>query len=133
MKFRLEDMVQREFNFAIVDEVDSILIDEARTPLIISGPAEDSSAGYLAANKLIPQLVEEDYEKDEKARSVTFTEAGANHMEELLRQAGLIEEGGIFDIENVNLLPHANQADRTSTRLNSSHYCANRMPSSSSN
>src|SRR3546814_1596224 len=112
MKFRLEDMVQREFNFAIVDEVDSILIDEARTPLIISGPAEDSSAGYLAANKLIPQLGEEDYEKDEKARSVTFNEAGANHMEEVLRQAGLIEEGGLFDIENVNLLHHANQALR---------------------
>jgi preprotein translocase subunit SecA len=112
MKFRLEDMVQREFNFAIVDEVDSILIDEARTPLIISGPAEDSSASYIAVNKLMPNLTEEDYEKDEKARSVTFTESGANHMEELLREAGLIEEGGLFDIENVSLLHHANQALR---------------------
>src|SRR3546814_15835281 len=109
MKFRLEDMVQREFNFAIVDEVDSILIDEARTPLIISGPAEASSAGYLAAHKLIPQLVEEDYEKDEKARSVTFYETGANHIEEMLRQAELIEEGGLIDSEHVNLLHH----DRT--------------------
>ncbi|MGF1593279.1 MAG: preprotein translocase subunit SecA [Kiloniellaceae bacterium] len=112
MKFRLEDMVQREFNFAIVDEVDSILIDEARTPLIISGPAEDSSASYIAVNKLMPKLTEEDYEKDEKARSVTFTETGANHMEEILREAGLIEEGGLFDIENVSLLHHANQALR---------------------
>jgi len=112
MKFRLEDMVQREFNFAIVDEVDSILIDEARTPLIISGPAEDSSEAYVAVNKLTPSLVEEDYEKDEKARSVTFTETGANHMEDLLREAGLIEEGGLFDIQNVSLLHHANQALR---------------------
>ncbi|MEQ9607498.1 MAG: preprotein translocase subunit SecA, partial [Kiloniellaceae bacterium] len=112
MKFRLEDMVQREFNFAIVDEVDSILIDEARTPLIISGPAEDSSASYIAVNKLLPQLTDEDFEKDEKARSVTFTETGANHMEELLREAGLIEEGGLFDIQNVSLLHHANQGLR---------------------
>jgi preprotein translocase subunit SecA len=115
MKFRLEDMVQREFNFAIVDEVDSILIDEARTPLIISGPAEDSSASYIAVNKLMPQLIEEDYEKDEKARSVTYTETGANHMEDLLREAGLIEEGGLFDINNVSLLHHANQALRAHT------------------
>ena len=80
MKFRLEDLVQREFNFAIVDEVDSILIDEARTPLIISGPAEDSSEAYVAVNKLIPKLTDEDFEKDEKARSVTFTETGANSI-----------------------------------------------------
>ena len=118
MKFRLEDMVQREFNFAIVDEVDSILIDEARTPLIISGPAEDSSASYVAVNKLMPQLTEEDYEKDEKARSVTFTETGANHMEDLLREAGLIEEGGLFDINNVSLLHHSNQALRAHKLFN---------------
>ncbi|WP_422368754.1 preprotein translocase subunit SecA [Pelagibius sp.] len=112
MKFSLEEMVQRDFNFAIVDEVDSILIDEARTPLIISGPAEDSSESYVAVNKLIPSLVEEDYEKDEKARTVTFTETGAEHMEELLREAGLIEEGSLFDIQNVSLLHHANQGLR---------------------
>src|SRR3546814_1012862 len=94
MKFRLEHMVQREFSFSIVDEVDSILIDEARTPLIISGPAEDSSAAYIAVNKLMPQLSDEDFEKDEKARSVTFTETGANHTEERLLAAGRIEEGG---------------------------------------
>ncbi|NIA71854.1 preprotein translocase subunit SecA [Pelagibius litoralis] len=112
MKFRLEDMAQREFNFAIVDEVDSILIDEARTPLIISGPAEDSSESYKNVNKLIPDLVDEDFEKDEKARSVTFTEPGAEHMEELLRAAGLMEEGSLFDIQNVSLLHHSNQALR---------------------
>ncbi|MEP6148241.1 MAG: DEAD/DEAH box helicase, partial [Nisaea sp.] len=94
MKFRLEDMVQRDFNFAIVDEVDSILVDEARTPLIISGPAEDSSATYTAMNAVIPGLVPEDFEKDEKQRTVAFTEAGQEHIEELLSAAGMLEEGG---------------------------------------
>ncbi|MCZ6604594.1 MAG: preprotein translocase subunit SecA [Alphaproteobacteria bacterium] len=110
MKFRLEDMVQREFNFAIVDEVDSILIDEARTPLIISGPAEDSSDKYISINKFIPILVEADYERDEKARSVTLTEDGIDHAEELLRDAGLITEGTLYDIANISLLHHINQA-----------------------
>ncbi|MEM7169648.1 MAG: preprotein translocase subunit SecA [Pseudomonadota bacterium] len=112
MKFQLEDMVQRDHNFAIVDEVDSILIDEARTPLIISGAAEDSSESYIKVDKLIPQLVEDDYEKDEKARSVTYTESGSEHIEELLREAGLMESGSLFDIQNVNMLHHANQALR---------------------
>jgi len=112
MKFRLEDMVQRDFNFAIVDEVDSILIDEARTPLIISGPAEDSSATYTAMNAVIPKLVPEDYEKDEKQRTVAFTEAGQEHLEELLREAGMLEEGGLYDIANISLVHHANQALR---------------------
>lgn len=112
MKFRLEDMVQRDFNFAIVDEVDSILIDEARTPLIISGPAEDSSALYTAMNKLIPSLSPEDYEKDEKQRTVAFTESGQERIEELLRGAGLLDEGGLYDVNNVSLVHHANQALR---------------------
>ena len=76
MKFRLQDMVQRPFHYAIVDEVDSILIDEARTPLIISGPAEDSSELYIRIDKLIPHLADDDFEKDEKARAVSFTENG---------------------------------------------------------
>src|SRR5512134_1166594 len=84
MKFRLQEMVQRPFNYAIVDEVDSILIDEARTPLIISGPAEDSSELYMRINRLIPHLRDEDYEKDEKTRAVSFTEAGTERIEELL-------------------------------------------------
>ncbi|GIR33633.1 MAG: hypothetical protein CM15mP46_6280 [Alphaproteobacteria bacterium] len=110
LKFRLEDMVQRDFHFAIVDEVDSILIDEARTPLIISGPAESNSALYLVADKVIPQLDEVDFDLDEKANSVTLTEAGIEHAEGLLRTAGSIESGALYDIDNVGLLHHINQS-----------------------
>ena len=112
MKFRLEDLVQRSFNFAIVDEVDSILVDEARTPLIISGPSTDSSEMYVAVDRLIPKLTPEDYEKDEKHRAVSFSEAGQVHMEELLREAGLIKVGGMYDLQNVALVHHAQQALR---------------------
>jgi preprotein translocase subunit SecA len=115
MKFRLDDMVQRDFNYAIVDEVDSILIDEARTPLIISGPAEDSSELYIKFNALIPHLVEDDYEVDEKSKSVTLTDTGVEHMEELLREAGLITEGSLYDFQNISLLHHVNQALRAHT------------------
>ncbi len=112
MKFRLQDMVQREFSYAIVDEVDSILIDEARTPLIISGQAEDSSELYRRVDTLIPQLTEADYEKDEKQRAVTLTEDGQAHVEELLRSSGLLQEGALYDIQNVSLVHHTNQALR---------------------
>ncbi len=112
MKFRLDDMVQRPFNFAIVDEVDSILIDEARTPLIISGPAQDSSELYTKVNRLIPKMGEGDYEIDEKARTVTMTEEGQEKIEALLGEAGLLAEGGLYDIRNVNLVHHAQQALR---------------------
>ncbi len=112
MKFRLEDMVQRTFGYAIVDEVDSILIDEARTPLIISGPTEDNSDLYRQVNRLIPNLQPEDFEKDEKQRTVTLTEAGVERMEELLREAGLLSAGTLYDIHNVSLVHHANQALR---------------------
>jgi preprotein translocase subunit SecA len=112
MKFRLEDMVQRPFNFAIVDEVDSILIDEARTPLIISGPAQDSSELYIRVNALIPKLTEEDYEVDEKHRTASLTEQGQETMERLLEEAGLLAPGGLYDIANVNLVHHTNQALR---------------------
>ena len=112
MKFRLADMVQRPFNYAIVDEVDSILIDEARTPLIISGAAEDSSEKYILVNKIIPELTPDDYEKDEKARQVTLTEKGMTHVEELLKKVGLITEGGLYDLANVSLVHHVNQALR---------------------
>jgi preprotein translocase subunit SecA len=112
MKFRLEDMVQRDFNYAIVDEVDSILIDEARTPLIISGPAEDSSELYRAMNVLIPNLAAEDYEKDEKQRTVSLTEAGTEKIEQLLREAGMLTQGDLYDIHNVTLVHHMNQALR---------------------
>ncbi len=112
MKFRLEEMVQRPFHYAIVDEVDSILIDEARTPLIISGPAEDSSELYTGMNTVIPHLTEEHYEKDEKGKAVSFTETGMERMEELLGEAGLLSEGGLYDLANVSLVHHANQALR---------------------
>jgi preprotein translocase subunit SecA len=112
MKFRPEEMAHRPFHYAIVDEVDSILIDEARTPLIISGPAEDSSELYIRMNKLIPRLDEEDYEKDEKARSVTFTEVGIEKMEGMLRDSGVLAEGSLYDVANISLVHHANQALR---------------------
>ena len=112
MKFTLEDMVQRPFNYAIVDEVDSILIDEARTPLIISGVPEDSSDLYQQVDAIIPSLVEADYEKDEKVRAVTLTETGTEHIEKMLQDAGLLGEEGLYDITNVSLVHHVNQALR---------------------
>ncbi len=115
MKFRLEEMVQRTFNYAIVDEVDSILIDEARTPLIISGPSTDAGEMYLQVDRLIPLLVPEDFEKDEKHRSVSFSEIGQEHMEKLLAEADLLKTGGLYDIQNVALVHHAQQALRAHT------------------
>jgi len=115
MKFQLEAMVQRKFNFAVIDEVDSILIDEARTPLIISGPTEDTSDLYVALDRLIPQLVAADFEKDEKARTVHFTEDGVEKMETILREAGLLKAGSLYDLENVTAVHHMNQALRAHT------------------
>jgi len=112
MKFTLEEMVQRDFNYAIVDEVDSILIDEARTPLIISGPAEDGSVMYHKVDKLMPMLSPEHYEKDEKQRTVTLSEAGVEKVEELLAGTDMMQEGGLFDISNIGVLHHVNQALR---------------------
>jgi preprotein translocase subunit SecA len=112
MKFRLEDMVHRPFHYAIVDEVDSILIDEARTPLIISGPTEDNSELYMRVDKLIPALEGGDYEKDEKQRTVALTESGVEKIEELLRKYGLMTTGSLYDIHNVGLVHHVNQALR---------------------
>ena len=112
MKFRLEDMVQRPFNYAIVDEVDSILIDEARTPLIISGPTEDNSELYNRIDKLIPPLGDEDFEKDEKQRTVTLTEAGVEKVEAMLRECGLMESGTLYDIHNISFVHHVNQSLR---------------------
>ncbi len=115
MKFRLEDMVQREFNYGIVDEVDSILIDEARTPLIISGPTEDNSELYYKVDKLIPHLKEGDYEKDEKTRHVALTEEGTEHIEQLLKGVGLLKQGSLYDISNIALVHHVNQALKAHT------------------
>jgi preprotein translocase subunit SecA len=117
MKYRLEDMVQRDFHYAIVDEVDSILIDEARTPLIISGPAEDSSDLYRQVDEVVRILVEdpETYDKDEKQKSVTLTEPGSERVEEMLREAGIIEEGNLYDVFNISIVHHAQQSLRAHT------------------
>jgi preprotein translocase subunit SecA len=117
MKYRLEDMVQREFFFGIVDEVDSILIDEARTPLIISGPAEDSSDLYRQVDAVVKELVKDDstYEKDEKFRTVALTEPGSERVEDMLRDAGIITEGNLYDIFNVSVVHHVQQSLRANT------------------
>jgi preprotein translocase subunit SecA len=112
LKYSLEDMVQRDFSFAIVDEVDSILIDEARTPLIISGPAETNAEHYHVANQIIPLLVDQDFDLDEKGNSVSLSEIGIEHAETLLRERGAIGDATLYDIENVGLLHHVNQALR---------------------
>ncbi|MBB3763700.1 preprotein translocase subunit SecA [Sphingomicrobium lutaoense] len=117
MKMSREQMVQRPFNFAIVDEVDSILIDEARTPLIISGPTEDKSELYIAVDKLVKQLEPEDYELDEKQRSVVLTEDGTEKVERLLESEGLIEGGNLYAVENTQVVHHVNQALQAVKRL----------------
>jgi preprotein translocase subunit SecA len=121
MKYRLEDMVQRPFNFAIVDEVDSILIDEARTPLIISGPSDEPTELYAKVDAvvttLLKQPVSEDgsdaiYDKDEKAKTVVLTETGSETVEQLLRDYGLLTEGNLYDIFNISLIHHVQQSLR---------------------
>ncbi len=113
MKFRLEDMTQRGHFYAIVDEVDSILVDEARTPLIISGPTQDQSELYIEIDKLAPSLRPEHYEIDEKARSAALTEEGNEHVEQVLRASGRLKgEATLYDPENVTLVHHVNQALR---------------------
>ena len=112
MKYRLEDMVQRGHIYAIVDEVDSILIDEARTPLIISGPLDDRSEFYNTIDAYIPKLVKDDYELDEKQRTVNLTEIGMERMEQWLRDAGQLKSDSLYDVENVSVVHHVNQALR---------------------
>ena len=117
MKYRLENMVQRDFYFGIVDEVDSILVDEARTPLIISGPAEDSSDLYRRVDEVVKVLVTDTatYDKDEKFRTVSLTEAGSERVEDMLREAGIITEGNLYDIFNVSVVHHVQQSLRANT------------------
>ncbi len=112
MKYELSQMVQRGHAYAIVDEVDSILIDEARTPLIISGAVDDKSDLYNTIDKLIPKLAKEDYDLDEKQRSISLTEAGNEHMEQLLIDAGALTDGALYEAINVTLVHHINQALR---------------------
>src|SRR6202051_3419234 len=112
MKYRLEDTGQRGRSYAIVDEVDSILIDEARTPLIISGPLDDRSDFYNTIDAYIPKLDKADYELDEKQRTVNLTEVGMEKMEQGFRQAGLLKSDSLYDVENVSVVHHVNQALR---------------------
>ena len=115
MKMSREEMVQRGHYYAIVDEVDSILIDEARTPLIISGPVEDRAELYNVIDSFIPRLSKEDYEVDEKQRSVSLTESGNEKIEEMLQAAGLLKGTSLYDIENVTVVHHVNQALKAHT------------------
>ena len=116
MKFALEEMVQRPLHYAIVDEVDSILIDEARTPLIISGPTEDNTDKYYRVDRLIPSLKKDlDFTVDEKSRTVIFTEEGSERIEALLVEQGILKSGNLYDIANVETVHHVNQALRAHT------------------
>lgn len=110
MKYERSSMVQRPFRFAVVDEVDSVLIDEARTPLIISGPTDDKSELYKQVNAIVQQVTPVDYELDEKARSVVLTEDGTERVERLLEDAGLLEGANLYDFENTQVVHHLNQA-----------------------
>ncbi len=110
MKFELDSMVQRGHNYAIVDEVDSILIDEARTPLIISGPVDDKSDLYVSVDQVIPEIGDDDFELDEKQRTVTFTEDGQERLEEILREREILKSGTLYDVENVAVVHHVNNA-----------------------
>ncbi|MDR1235861.1 MAG: preprotein translocase subunit SecA [Holosporaceae bacterium] len=110
MKFYSSELVMRPFNYAIVDEVDSILIDEARTPLIISGAAEDSADLYMKVDAVIPNLVKTDYDIDEKHKNITLTESGNEHIEQLLAEAGLIKTGNLYDLQNITTVHHVNNA-----------------------
>jgi preprotein translocase subunit SecA len=112
MKYSIEEMVHRDFQFAIVDEVDSILIDEARTPLIISGPSQDRTDLYDRVDKIIPLFKPEHYEKDEKQRSITFTDDGTEFAEQTLRSQGILTEGNLYDLHNISLVHHLNQGLR---------------------
>lgn len=114
MRFEIKEMVQRPFYYAIVDEVDSILIDEARTPLIISGPAENSSERYIAIDKLMKSIKPEHYEKDEKHKNVSLTELGSEYVEGLLADSNLIQ-GSLYDTHNIAFVHHIDQALRANT------------------
>ena len=112
MKYSKSEMVQREHNYAIVDEIDSCLIDEARTPLIISGAAEDKTDKYLAVDKIIKLLNGKDYEIDEKDKNILLTNDGVNHIEKLFSSAGILKNNNFYDPENLDLVHFVNQALR---------------------
>ena len=110
MKYDINEMVQREHNYCIVDEVDSILIDESRTPLIISGRVEDKSNFYVSSNNFISRLQKNDYEIDEKNKNAILTDIGIDKIEKLALQANILKNKNFYDPENLNLVHHVNQA-----------------------
>ena len=110
MKYSIEEMAQRGHNYAIIDEIDSVLIDEARTPLIISGPTDDKSEFYRTIDTIIPSITENGYDIDEKARTATFNEAGNEQIEKILKDRGMLEGESLYDVENVTIVHHINQA-----------------------
>ena len=110
MKYSVEEMAQRGHIYCIIDEIDSILIDEARTPLVISGPTDDKSDLYRTVDALIPDIAPEGYDVDEKARTATFNEAGTEQIETLLRDRGLLQGESLYDVENISVVHHINQA-----------------------
>ncbi len=110
MKNERSQMVHRPFNYSIVDEVDSILIDEARTPLIISGPTDDKSELYVRVDAIVKRIVPDDYEADEKTKSITLTEDGVERVERMLEEAGLLEGSNLYDIENTQVVHHLDQS-----------------------
>ena len=112
MKYERASMVQRAFSMAIVDEVDSVLIDEARTPLIISGPTDDKSELYIGVDAIVKQLAPDDYEKDEKQKTIVLTEDGTERAERMLEAAGLLQGANLYDFENTQVVHHLNQALR---------------------
>ena len=112
MKFSSEEMVQRSHNFSIVDEIDSCLIDEARTPLVISGAAEDKTDKYLSVDSLIKQLLKTDYEIDEKDKNILLTNKGIDNVEKIFSNAGILKNNNFYDPENLELVHHVNQALR---------------------
>ena len=112
MKYSQDEMVQREHHYSIVDEIDSCLIDEARTPLVISGAAEDKTNKYLAIDKLVRQLNKDDYEIDEKDKNILLTNKGINNIEKIFSDAGILKNNNFYDPENLNLVHHVNQALR---------------------
>ena len=112
MKYSQDEMVQREHHYSIVDEIDSCLIDEARTPLVISGAAEDKTNQYLAIDKLVRQLNSDDYEIDEKDKNILLTNKGITNIEKIFSDAGILKNNNFYDPENLNLVHHVNQALR---------------------
>ena len=118
MKYDLNEMVQRDYNYCIVDEVDSILIDESRTPLIISGKVDDKSNLYISANEFVKKLQKKDYDLDEKSKNVILTDTGIDKIEKLATQKSLLKNNNFYDPKNLDLVHHVNQSLKANLLFN---------------